>query len=261
MKVQELFDLKGKVAVVTGGGRGVGQYIARGLAEAGADVVIGSRKLQNCEHVAEELKGLGTRALAVECDVAKVEDIDRFVNTAIQEFGRIDVLVNNSGINTMAPTLEYPLEKWEKTIAVNLRGPFLMCQKVAKQMVSQGGGKIINIASVAGLKGTPEETNPHIAYGASKGGLITMTKDLAVKLGRYNIQVNALALGLFRSDITARLELDEFKSLKEKLLSGIPLGRSAGEEDMKGVAVFLASGASDFITGAIIPVDGGLCAL
>ena len=260
MRVQELFDLKGKVAIVTGGGRGVGKYIAHGFAEAGADVVIGSRKIQNCEQVANELKDFGVRALALECDVAIVEDIEKFVDKVIQEFGRIDVLVNNSGINTMAPTLEYPLSKWEKTITVNLRAPFLLSQKVAKQMVSQESGKIINIVSVAGLKGTPEETNPHIAYGASKGGLITMTKDFAIKLGRYNIQVNALALGLFRSDITARLDTDQFKSLKEKLISEIPLRRNAGEEEIKGVTVFLASAASDYVTGAIIPVDGGLCA-
>ena len=132
MRVQELFDLKGKVALVTGGGRGIGKFISRGLAEAGADIIVGSRKIQNCEEVAKELEKLGVRTLAVGCDMSKSEEIEKLVEAAMQAFGRIDILVNNAGITWGAPTLEYPLDKWDKIMAVNVRGPFLLSQQVAK---------------------------------------------------------------------------------------------------------------------------------
>jgi len=260
VRVQELFDLTGKVALVTGGGRGIGKFISRGLAEAGADVAMGSRKIQNCQEVAEELKKLGVRTLPVECDMAKVEDIERFIEATMKAFGRVDILVNNAGTTWGAPTLEYPLDKWERIMAVNVRGPFLMSQKVAKVMVPQGGGKIINVASIQGLQGAPEETHPAIAYNTSKGGLITMTKDLAVKLARFNIQVNAIAPGFFRTDMTAYIETEPYKFAREELIKAIPMKRGAGEEDIKGLAVFLASAASNYMTGEIIRVDGGLLA-
>jgi gluconate 5-dehydrogenase len=192
--------------------------------------------------------------------MAKIEDLEKLVASTLDAFGRIDILVNNAGINPMAPTLEFPADKWDRVMAVNVRAPFFLCQKVAKIMKGQGGGKIINIASVNGLKGSPEETHPNIAYNTSKGALINMTKDLAIKLAGSNIQVNAIAVGYFRTDMTAKLDLDEFKALKERLIKGIPLGRSGGEEDIKGVALLLASAASDYVSGAIIPVDGGLSA-
>jgi gluconate 5-dehydrogenase len=260
MIVQELLDLKNKVAIVTGGSRGIGKFISSGLAEAGANLVIGSRKAQKCYEVAEELRKLGVRTLAVGCDMAEVEDIEKLVDTSMKTFGRIDILVNNAGMTWGAATLEYPLEKWEKIMAVNIRGPFLLSQKIAKIMISQGGGKIINLASVVGLRGTSEENHPAIAYSTSKGGLITMTKDLAVKLAHFNIQVNAILPGFFRTDMMAWIETDKNSHIKEKLIGEIPAGRSAGEEDIKGLAVFLASAASNYITGAIIPVDGGVTA-
>ena len=261
MRVQELLDLKGKVALVTGGSRGIGKFISCGFAEAGADLAIGSRNLKNCQEAAEELKKLGVNTLAVECDMTKEEDIGRFVEATMQAFGRIDVLVNNAGIVWGAPTLEFPVEKWDRIMAVNIRGPFLLSQKVAKVMIPQGGGKIINVASVTGLKGTQEEAHPSIAYNASKGGLIIMTKDLAIKLARFNIQVNAIAPGFFRTDMMDWAELDRFKPLREEIIREIPAKRSGGEEDIKGLAVFLASAASNYMTGAIIPVDGGFSAL
>jgi NAD(P)-dependent dehydrogenase (short-subunit alcohol dehydrogenase family) len=260
MRVQDLFNLKGKVAVVTGGGRGIGRFISQGLAEAGADLSIGSRKVQNCRQVAEELKKLGIRAIGVECDMGKVEDIENLVQTTMKTFGRIDILVNNAGTTWGAPTLEYPLDKWERIMAVNTRGPFLLSQKVAKIMLAQGGGKIINVASVMGFQGAPEETHPAIAYNTSKGALITMTKDLAVKLAPYNIQVNAIAPGFFRTDMMAWVETEKFKKVKDQLIEEIPLKRSAGEEDIKGLAVFLASAASNYMVGEIVRVDGGILA-
>jgi NAD(P)-dependent dehydrogenase (short-subunit alcohol dehydrogenase family) len=260
MRVQELFDLKGKVALVTGGGRGIGKFISRGLAEAGADVIVGSRKVQNCQEVAEELKKLGVRTLAVECDMGKAEEIEKFVRAAMQAFGRIDILVNNAGITWGAPTLEYPLDKWDKIMAVNVRGPFLLSQQVAKIMISQGGGKIINVASFVGLKAGPDGLPPAIAYNTSKGGLITMTKELAVRLAQFNIQVNAILPGMFGTDMMAWMETDAFKSAKEEFLRKVPLRKVGGEEDIKGLAVFLASAASNYMTGGIIPIDGGLLA-
>lgn len=260
MRVQELFNLKGKVAMVTGGGRGIGKFIATGLAEAGANVAIGSRKVQNCLDVAEELKKLGVQTLAVECDMEKAEETGKFVDATMEAFGRIDILVNNAAVSWGAPTLEYPLQKWEQIMVVNVLAPFLLSQKVAKIMIPQGGGKIINIASVVGVRGTTEESHPAIAYSTSKGALISMTKDLAVKLSKYNIQVNAILPGAFQTDIMAWIKLEKWKAAKEKILCGIPAGRIGVEEDIKGLGVFLASPASNYMTGAMIAADGGVTA-
>jgi NAD(P)-dependent dehydrogenase (short-subunit alcohol dehydrogenase family) len=260
VRVQELFDLRGKVALVTGGGRGIGKFISFGLAEAGADVAIGSRKVKNCQEVAEELKKLEVRTLAVECDMGKPGDIEEFVESAMATFGRIDILVNNAAISWGAPTLEFPLSKWQQIMAVNVYGPFFLSQKVAKIMISQGGGKIINIASVVALRGTSEKSHPAVAYSTSKGGVISMTRDLAVKLSPHNIQVNAIVPGAFKTDLMAWIELDKFKDAKKEIVSGIPAGRLGGEEDIKGLGVFLASPASNYMTGAMIPVDGGVTA-
>ena len=260
MRVQGLFDLKGKLAIVTGGGRGIGKFVACGLAEAGANLSIASRRIKNCLEAAEEFKKLGIQALPVECDMEKAGDIENLVDLTMKTFGRIDILVNNAGTTWGAPTLEYPLDRWDKIMAVNVRGPFTLCQKVAKIMIANGGGKIINIASVMGLSGAPEETHPAIAYNSSKGALITMTKDLAIKLAPHNIQVNAIAPGFFRTDMMAWVEGERFKSVKAQLIEDIPMKRSAGEDDIKGLAVLLSSAASNYMTGEIIRVDGGLLA-
>jgi len=257
MRVPQLFDLKGKVALVTGGGRGLGKFIATGLAEAGADLALASRKIQNCQKVAEDLRKLGVRASAFPCDVAKVEDLENLVQATLNTYGRIDILVNNSGMTWGAPTLEYPLDKWERTMAVNVRSVFLLSQKAAKIMISQKGGKIINIASTQGFRGADEDIHPALAYNASKGAVVTLTKDLAIKLARYNIQVNAIAPGYFATDMLTWLEEDRYKSAKEKIYGLIPMNRMGREEDIKGLGVFLASAASNFITGEIILVDGG----
>lgn len=260
MNVSEMCSLKGKVAIITGGGRGIGKFIATGLAEAGANLVIGSRKVQNCEQVAGELSELGVKTLAVKCDMGEEADIAALVDAAMKEFGTIDILVNNAGITWGSPTLEFPLDKWDKIFAVNVRGVWILTQKVANIMKDNGGGKIINISSIFGSRGSIEEGHPAVAYNSSKAAVEVLTKNLAVKLARYNIFVNAIAPGFFRTDMMEYVFKPEMKPILDLTLAQIPLVRYGEEEHIKGLAVFLASRASDFITGAVIPVDGGLSA-
>lgn len=257
MHVKELFDLTGKTAIVTGGGRGLGEQIALGFAEAGANVVVCSRKVEACEEVSAKLKELGVRSLAIKCDVTKHEDIVNLVSETIKEFGRIDILVNNSGATWGAPAATMPLEAWEKVLKVNVTGTFLMSQAVGQHMIEQGSGKIINIASVAGLGGTDPRFMDTIGYNTSKGAVITFTKDLAVKWGQHNINVNAIAPGFFPTKMSEVL----IERGKDHFLSGTPLRRFGNDHDLKGVALFLASNASNFITGDVIVVDGGTHAM
>ncbi len=258
MNTMDLFRLNDKVAVVTGGGRGIGRFIANGLAEAGADIVIASRKIENCRNAAEQIASLGKKTLAVSCDLEQPEQIDRLVERTLENFGRIDILVNNAGLTWGAPTLEYPIEKWEKVIHVNLRAVFLLSQKAATVMKSQGGGKIINITSILSFRGATEEMNPAVAYNAAKGGVNALTIDMAVKLIRYNIHVNAIAPGYFDTDLIAYAKQDN-EYLKQ-FLAKIPAARLGKENDIKGCAVFLASAASDYLHGQIICADGGYLA-
>ncbi len=172
MKVMDMFNLKGKVALVTGGGRGIGQFMAEGLAEAGADLIIASRKVENCEDTGKKLAAAnGIRYLAVKCDLGKKEDIDNLVDAAMKEFGRIDILVNNSGVTWGAPTLEFPLDAWDKIFNVNVRGVWILTQKVANIMKVQGGGKIINVSSIFGSRGSNELAHPAVAYNPSKAAI------------------------------------------------------------------------------------------
>jgi gluconate 5-dehydrogenase len=257
MEIEELFDLHGKTAIVTGGGKGLGAQIARGLAEAGANVVVCSRDLAACKEVSEELEKKGIRSLALSCDVTKSEDIKLVVEAALQQFGTIDILVNNSGTSWMAPTLELQEDKWDKVMNVNLKGVFLFSQAVARVMVKQGSGKIINIASITGLGGTPPSLMDTIAYNTSKGGVITFTKDLAVKLAHHNIQVNAIAPGMFPTKITKKVLEKSAPALMEQ----IPAKRFGNEDDLKGAAVFFASKASNYCVGHVLVMDGGMTAL
>lgn len=251
--VRELFDLTGKVVIVTGGGRGLGQQIAEGLAEAGANVVVCSRKLEACEEVSEKLKELGVDSLALKCDITNPEDVQNVVNQTMKKFGRIDILVNNSGASWGAPVEEMPLEAWQKVIDVNITGTFLMSQAAGRVMIDQQSGKIINIASVAGLKGTNPKHMNAIGYHASKGAVITFTKDLAAKWGSHGIYVNAIAPGFFPTKMSKGL----LEKSSDGILEGTPLNRFGSDTDIKGVALFLAAPASDFITGDIVIVDGG----
>ena len=260
MKVQDLFDLKGKVAIVTGGGRGIGKHIATGLAEAGADMVIASRKLENLEKTAKELETLGVKVLPVQCDMAVKEDIDNLVDTTMKEFGKIDILVNNAGVTWGAPTLDFPLDKWDKVFEVNVRGVWILTQRVANIMKDAGGGKVINLSSIYGSRGSLEIAHPAVPYNSSKAAIEVLTKNLAVKLAQHKIFVNAIAPGFFRTDMMEFIFKPEMKAVLDATLGFIPLTRYGEENDVKGLAVFLASAASDFITGAVVPVDGGLLA-
>jgi NAD(P)-dependent dehydrogenase (short-subunit alcohol dehydrogenase family) len=257
MKVNELLDLKGKTAIVTGGGRGIGKFIAEGLAEAGADLVIASRKVQKCEEVCAELRKLGGKALAVKCDTSSDEDIQTLVDTTMKEFGKIDILVNNAGITWGAPTLQFPQDKWDKIFAVNVRGVWVLSQKVANIMKDAGGGKMINISSIMGSRGSIEEGHPAVAYNPSKAAVEVLTKNLAIKLARYKIYVNCIAPGFFRTDMMEYAFKPDMKPILDIMIGQIPLHMFGEAEHIKGLAVFLASKASDYMTGAIIPLDGG----
>ncbi|WP_173917327.1 SDR family oxidoreductase [Halobacillus sp. Marseille-Q1614] len=255
MHVMELFNLKGKTAIVTGGGRGLGEQIAEGLAEAGADIVLCSRKKEACEEVAQRLQEQrGVKTLALSCDITNAQDIQNVVNHTVQEFGKIDILVNNSGATWGAPALEMPLEAFQKVMNVNVTGTFLMSQKVGEVMVKQQSGKIINIASIAGLGGADPRFMDTVGYNASKGAVITFTKDLAVKWGSSNVQVNALAPGFFPTKMSRGL----LEQGGDFILDRTPLGRFGSEKDLKGAALFLASAASDYVTGDVLVVDGGM---
>lgn len=250
----DLFKLDGKTAIVTGGGRGLGQYMAEALSDAGASVVLCSRKLEALEEVRQEIEGRGGKAHAVACDVAEPGDVERVVRETEERFGGVDVLVNNSGATWGAPTLEMPLEKFDLVMRVNVRGVFLMSQAVGRRMVERGeGGKIINIASVAGLLGGHPDYMQTIGYNSSKGAVISMTRDLATGWAQHGINVNAIAPGWFPTKMSGGL----IQKFEEKMLEGIPLHRFGRPEDIKGAALFLASPASDYVTGQTIVVDGG----
>ncbi len=252
MRVQELFDLNGKVAIVTGGSIGLGRQMAEALAEAGADLVLCARKKERCDRAAKELEALGADTLALGCDVKKPEDVQAVVDRTVERFGRLDILINNAGTSWGAPVEEMTLEQWNKVIETNLTGTFLFSQAAGKVMVRQTSGKIINITSVAGIHGAPASFQA-IGYHASKGGVIAFTKDLACKWGQHNIQVNAIAPGWFPTNMSAVV----IERNRETFLKRLPLGRFGGENDLKGAAVFLASAASDFVTGHVLVVDGG----
>ncbi|UZJ76880.1 SDR family oxidoreductase [Fictibacillus sp. KU28468] len=257
MNVLKLFDLTGKTAIITGGGRGLGQQIAEAFAEAGANVVLCSRKVEACEETAQKLKQLGIKTLALKCDISNPEDVQSVIDRTLQEFDSIDILVNNSGATWGAPAAEMPYEAWKKVIDVNVTGTFLMSQAAGKVMIEQKSGKIINIASVAGLGGTDPRYMDTIGYNTSKGAVITFTKDLAVKWGQHNINVNAIAPGFFPTKMSKVL----IEHGKDAILEGTPLNRFGSDDDLKGAALFLASNASNYVSGDVLIVDGGAHAL
>jgi NAD(P)-dependent dehydrogenase (short-subunit alcohol dehydrogenase family) len=230
MSVKRLFDLTGRVAIITGGSIGLGRQMAEGLAEMGANLVLCARKAERCQQAAEELQQLGIKAVSLACDVRNQASVQELVDATISQFGKIDILINNAGISWGA----------------------LCAQAVGRMMIRQGRGKIINIASVAGLGGAPPEL-PAIGYHASKGGVIAFTKDLACKWAVHNIQVNAIAPGWFPTHMSSRI----IERHKELFLSHIPSRRFGDEHDLKGAAVFLASDASNYVTGHVLVVDGG----
>ena len=250
--IRELFNLSGRVAIVTGGSVGLGRQMAEGLAEMGANLVLCARKKERCLQAAAELQRLGVQVLALGCDVKDPASIQAVADATVKQFGRIDILINNAGTSWGAPVEAMTLEQWNKVIETNLTGTFLFSQAVGKVLIAQRRGKIINIASVAGLRGSSPKFSA-IGYSASKGGVIIFTKDLACKWGMHNIQVNAIAPGWFPTDMSEKV----IERNKESLLAGIPLGRFGGPHDLKGAAIFLSSDASDFVTGHTLVVDGG----
>jgi NAD(P)-dependent dehydrogenase (short-subunit alcohol dehydrogenase family) len=253
VRTADLFDLSGRAAIVTGGGRGIGRQMATALAEMGAGVVVCSRKLDRCEEAAAELSALGVRALAMRCDAREPREVAAVVRRTADELGGVDILVNNAGATWGAPPEEVPLESWRKVVDVNLTGAFSFCQEAGRAMIAGGGGRILNVVSIAGLRGFPAEVVDAIPYNASKGGVIALTRDLACKWARHGIRVNALAPGWFPSDMSAGVLGDR----RDAIVSRIPLGRLGGPDDLKGAVAFLASGASDFVTGQTLVVDGG----
>lgn len=245
------FKLDGRVALVTGGGRGIGRAIALALAHAGADVAISGRTISQLQSTAEEISGLGRKSLAITADVSKLQDIENMVRTVVNEFGRLDILVNNAGINKRVPSLEVTEELWDSIVDTNLKGTFFCCQAAGRVMLKQGKGKIINICSLTSQIGMTTIA----PYGATKSGILGLTRSLAAEWARHGINVNAIGPGYHETDLTRPLL--ENKAWMEKLLPRIPIGRVGTTEDLMGVAVFLASDASNYISGEIIYVDGG----
>lgn len=245
------FSLEGKVALVIGGGRGLGKGIAIAVAGAGADVAVAARTEAEIEQTVREILPLGRRAAPFRVDVASVSEVRAMVEKVASEFGRIDILVNGAGMNIRKPALKVSEADWELLMGVNLKGAFFAAQAVANVMIPQGKGKIINIASLTSEIGIPNIC----VYGASKGGIAQMTRCMAVEWAHYNINVNAIGPGYFRTAMTAPLFTNEEWLVQAK--KRIPLGRMGIPEDLAGTAVFLASEASDYITGQIIYVDGG----
>ena len=255
MTLIDLFGLSGQNAIVTGGGSGLGRYFAEGLAEAGANLVLCARDAARCHDTAVKLaKAYGVTAIGVQCDVREPETVCSVVDTAKSELGSIDILVNNAGTSWGAPVTEYPLEGWRKVIDVNLTGVFLFAQAVGREMIHQGkGGKIVNIASVAAFQAAHPEHMDAIAYTASKGGVLSLTRDLAVKWAQYRINVNAIAPGWFPTEMSEPL-LDR---VGDAFLERIPFRRFGDGADLKGAIVFLSSEAANFVTGQTLVIDGG----
>jgi NAD(P)-dependent dehydrogenase (short-subunit alcohol dehydrogenase family) len=246
-----MFDLTGKVAVVTGGARGIGRAVAEGLCQAGSKVVIADIDYSEAQKTCSALEIMGTTALAVKCDVSRRSDADNLIRVTIDEFDKIDILVNNAGISGSAkPVIDMTDEEWQRTLAINLTGIFLCSRPAAKKMIEQKSGKIINITSVASYQPIANSGD----YCASKGGALMLTKVLALELVKSNIQVNAICPGMFDTNLAPQLKAAYMKNIKHL----IPIGRFAQVEEVKGLAVFLASSAGDYLVGAAIPIDGGL---
>lgn len=248
-----IFDLTGKVAVVTGGAGGIGHAQALGLADAGADVIVASRKLDHLEKVVKEIKSRGRKSLAVSVDVADEKSVADMVTAILKSFPRIDILVNAHGLAIRKPADTFPIGEWQQVMDINTRGTFLACQAVGRNMIEHGNGKIINVSSVRGQYGLPAD---YAAYCPSKGAVDTLTKTLACEWAKYNILVNAVAPTIVETDLTrdALANPDYAKQMKSR----IPLGKWAMPDDIVGATVFFASPASDFITGQILYIDGGV---
>jgi gluconate 5-dehydrogenase len=254
MSVRTLFDLGGRIALVTGGSRGLGLQVASALGEMGAKVALTARKGDDLEAARAQLAREGVEAFPVPCDLSRPEAVAPMVDAVLAKFGQIDILVNNAGATWGASTEEHPLEAWQKLLNLNLTAAFLACQAVGKQsMIPRRYGRIVNMASIAGLRGNLPDKLRTIAYNTTKGGLVNFTRALAGEWGQYGITVNAIAPGFFPSKMTR----GSLERIADQVIAATPLRRLGGDEDLKGLAVLLASDASQHITGQIVAVDGG----
>lgn len=244
-------SLKGKVAIATGGSKGIGYGMALALAHAGADMTIVSRNLDEGEQAAADMRQFGGQSMAISCDVTSDKAVDEMVGKVIDRFGKVDILLNNAGMNIRKPIVEVQEEDWDKVITTNLKGVFLVGQRVGKEMIKQRSGKIINICSIASKIALKQLA----AYGASKGGVAMLTKVMALEWAEYNIQVNGIAPPYVRTPMTGGWLSD--KERLKWIIDSTPLGRLGEIEDLSGPVVFLASDMSDFVTGHILYVDGG----
>ena len=252
---QQLFDLTGKTALVTGGSRGLGLQMAHALGEAGAKIMLSSRKAEDLEQAAAQLQAAGIDARWIAADCGKEEDIRSLADETLQRMGDVHILVNNAGASWGAPAEDHPVAAWDKVMNLNIRGYFILSQHIAKHsMIPKKSGRIINIASIAGLNGNPKGMNT-IAYSTSKGAVVNFTRTLAAEWGQYNINVNAICPGFFMTKLAEGL----IKSLgEEKMASHAPLNRLGDEEDLKGITLLFASDAGKHITGQWLAVDGGV---
>jgi NAD(P)-dependent dehydrogenase (short-subunit alcohol dehydrogenase family) len=256
MSIKQLFDLSGKTALITGGSRGLGLQIAEALGEMGASLSLVARKNDELEQAHEHLKHMGITSHIIQADLKSESVVPELVEKALSQLKNIDILVNNAGASWGAPAEDYPPEAWHKLMNLNINAMFFMSQEVGrKSMIPRKYGKIINVASVAGLRGNASANMNTIAYNSSKGAAVNFTRALAAEWGKYNINVNSICPGFFPSKMTHGL-LDQ---ISENVLKRTPLGRIGGEEDLKGAAVYLASEASRHVTGQYIAVDGGSC--
>ena len=250
--LSSLFDLTGRVAIVTGGSRGLGLEMAAGLAEAGASLMLCARREEWLTPAIADLRGRGFTVDGMTCDVANTADVQAVVDQTIAAYGRLDILVNNAGVTWAAPAEDMPLDKWRKVIDTNLTGTFLFSQAAGREMLKTGYGRIINVASIAGV--IASVNGPHYAaYAASKAGIMGLTRELAASWGRQGIRVNAIAPGYFHS----RLADGAIEMVEPELKATSPMGRVGADDELKGVVVFLAADASNYMTGQVLVVDGG----
>lgn len=255
---QQLFDLSGKTALVTGGSRGLGLQMAHALGEAGARIMLSSRKAEDLEQAAAELQAAGIDARWVAADCAREEDIHRLASETLQRMGDVDILINNAGASWGAPAEDHPVAAWDKVMNLNVRGYFLLSQAIGKHsMIPRKSGRIINVASIAGLAGNPIEMKT-IAYNTSKGAVINFTRALACEWGVHGISVNAICPGFFKTKMATVL----IETLgEEKMAAHAPLRRLGDDEDLKGITLLYASEAGKHITGQWLAVDGGVSAV